>query len=304
MEHPDETAEKKSSLHNIQEDSSVKNKINSTLNTNDSKKIKILNFRKSVIGSFSQSSSIFRGLGVGLQCVPNSIISLVYNKYKSCSSWSTQDLDEILKMGNILYNSIGKQTTLLVSEIPRYIKLYETIYFLEHEKSFIGYIFEDRFEINSVKFSKLNEIFDKFHYFVLILNDSCISIINIKNSLCVFDPHSRDTEGFPSSSGTSIFLEFPAFVNFCTYIEKFAKQNNCKMYELTPILITKFKEIENKKIIEPERQNIKNKIETNQPKKRKRNNDDEIISKKKKRKTDIKLQIKTIILKDNKLAKN
>ena len=53
MEHPDETAEKKLSLHNIQEDSSVKNKINSTLNTNDSKKIKILNFRKSVIGSFS-----------------------------------------------------------------------------------------------------------------------------------------------------------------------------------------------------------------------------------------------------------
>ena len=50
MEHPDETAEKKSSLHNIQEDSSVKNKINSTLNTNDLKKIKILNFRKSVIG--------------------------------------------------------------------------------------------------------------------------------------------------------------------------------------------------------------------------------------------------------------
>ena len=75
----------------------VLNKINSTLNTNDSKQIKILNFRKSVIGSFSQSSSIFRGLGVRLQCVPNSIISLVYNKYKSCSSWSTQDLDEILK---------------------------------------------------------------------------------------------------------------------------------------------------------------------------------------------------------------
>ena len=50
-------------------------------------------------------------------------------------------------------------------------------------------------------------------------------------------------------------------------------------------LITKFKEIENKKIIEPERENIKNKIETNEPKSRvKRNNDDEIISKKKKRK--------------------
>ena len=121
--------------------------------------------------------------------------------------------------------------------------------------------------------------------------------------MCVFDPHSRDTEGFPSSSGTSIFLEFPTFVNFCTYIEKFAKQNNCKMYELTPILITKFKEIKNKKLIKPERENIENKIQTNKPEKRKRKNDDEIISKKKKRKTDNKLPIKTNILKDNKLAR-
>ena len=121
LQHPDETAEKKSILHNIQtvqEDSIVKNKNNSSLNTKDSKQIKISDYRKSVIGSFSQSSSIFHGLGVGLQCVPNSIISLVYNKYKSCSFWIPQDLDQILKMGNILYNSIGKQTTLLVSEIP------------------------------------------------------------------------------------------------------------------------------------------------------------------------------------------
>ena len=76
-------------------------KINSTLNTKHSKQIKISAFRKSVIGSFSQSSSIFRGLGVGLQCVPNSIISLVYNKYKSCSLWTSKDLDQILKIGNI-----------------------------------------------------------------------------------------------------------------------------------------------------------------------------------------------------------
>ena len=81
MEHLDETAQKTSSLCNIQEDSTVKNKINSILNTKDLKQIKISAFRKSVIGSFSQSSSIFCGLGVGLQCVPNSIISLVYNKY-------------------------------------------------------------------------------------------------------------------------------------------------------------------------------------------------------------------------------
>ena len=55
-------------------------------------------------------------------------------------------------------------------------------------------------------------------------------------------------------------------------------------------------------MIKPERENIKNKIQTNKPEKRKKNKDDETIINKKKRKTD-KLPVKTNILKDNKLAK-
>ena len=66
------------------------------------------------------------------------------------------------------------------------------------------------------------------------------------------------------------------------------------MYELTPILITKFKEIENKKLIKPERENIKNKIQTNKPEKRKRNKDDETIINKKKEKQTINYQLKQI----------
>ena len=44
--------------------------------------------------------------------------------YKSCKFWTHKDLTHILHSGNILYNSTGKSTTLLVSDLPQYIKLY------------------------------------------------------------------------------------------------------------------------------------------------------------------------------------
>ena len=82
----------------------------------------------------------------------------------------------------------------------------------------------------------------KYKYFLLILSDSCVSVVNHNNTFWVFDPHSRNEEGFPSSSGTSILLHFPNFINFCAYIEEISKGNNYKMYELTPVLITKLKQ--------------------------------------------------------------
>lgn len=197
---------------------------------------------KVVKGNFDQSSITIHTIGRGLQCVPNSVMSLIYNIHKPCNLWKPTDLDQILKTGDILYNSIGKNTKLLITEIPRYIKLYEIIYFLNFENCELGYIFKDNIIINSVKFSKLSHFVSKFKYFVLILSDSAVSIINDNSTFWVFDPHSRNEEGFPSSSGTSILLHFPNFINLCTYIEKMSKINNYQMYELIPISITKFKQ--------------------------------------------------------------
>ena len=202
-------------------------------------------------------------------------MSLIYNKYKPCNLWKPTDLDKILETGNILYNSIGKNTTLLVSEIPRYIKLYEIIYFLKYETCALGYIFQDNITINSVKFSNLSNLFSKFKYFVLILSDSCVSIVNDNNTFGVFDPHSRNEEGFPSSSGTSILLHFKNFINFCTYIEKFSQLNNYNMYELTPIGMTKLK-----KKTELQKEIQKNRSEVSSTDKNiynNRKNDNEII---------------------------
>ena len=198
---------------------------------------------KIVKGNFSQSSIIFDGIGIGLQCVPNSVVLLIYNTVKPSHLWEAQDLDKVLQSRNILYNSTGNKTILLVSDVPKYIKLHETIYFLNYVNCILGCIFQDNIVINSVQFSKLSSFLSKYKYFLLILSDSCVSVVNNNNTFMVFDPHSRNEEGFPSSSGTSILLHFKNFINFCAYIEELSKANNYKMYELTPVNITKLKQV-------------------------------------------------------------
>ena len=97
-----------------------------------------------ILSHISQSSNNFAGPGQGMQCIPNCILSLIYNMYKNCKFWTHKDLTHMLHSGNILYNSTGKSTTLLVSELPQYIKLYNYIYKVEEKNSIIGDIFEKK----------------------------------------------------------------------------------------------------------------------------------------------------------------
>ena len=97
-----------------------------------------------ILSHISQSFNIFAGPGQGMQCIPNYILSLIYNMYKSCKFWTHKDLKHILQSGNILYNSTGKSTTLLVSELPQHIKLYNSIYKVQEKNSIIGDIFEKK----------------------------------------------------------------------------------------------------------------------------------------------------------------
>ena len=205
---------------------------------------------------------------------------LIYNTLKPSHLWEAENLDKVLQSGNILYNSIEK-TTLLVSDVPKYIKLHETIYFFIYENCTLGCIFQDNIVINSVQFSKLSSLLSKYKYFLSVLSDSCVSVVSYNNTFWVFDPHSRNEEGFPSSCGTSILLYFKNFINFCAYKEKISKANNYKMYKLTPINITKLKQ---KKESQKETTlNYSQSISTNTPTSNKRKYKNEIPDEKRKK---------------------
>ena len=203
-----------------------------------------LSFHTGIISSrYSQSSVIFQGPGQGFQCVANCILSLIYHTHKNSSSWASSDIKNILHSGNILYNSTGKVTKLLVSDLPKYIKLYNFIYHIQELNSVIGDIFVDNESFNSIAFSQLEHVIVKHKYLILVIGDSELSIIYHNTSFYVFDPHKRNTYGLPDSNGGAIVLKFNCFKHLCLYIHELSKSFSSTHYELTPVIITKYKQI-------------------------------------------------------------
>ena len=124
-----------------------------------------------LMSQISQSSDIFSGYAQGLQCIPNSIISLIYHVNKNCELWTLEDIENILRSGNILYKSIGKKTTLLVSDVPQYIKLYNFIYHISEQNSVIGDIFKEDINFNTVPFKKVEPIIVTHKFCVLVIRN-------------------------------------------------------------------------------------------------------------------------------------
>ena len=183
-----------------------------------------------ISSKYHQSSHIFKGPGQGLQCVANCVLSLIYNQHKNSKFWQQIDIKNIATSGNILYNSIGKTTKLLVSDVPKYIKLYNFIYHIKEKTSVIGNIFIENLEFNCLLFSKVQDIIVKYKYCILIVGEYAISIVYNNNIFYLFDPHSRNTHGMPDVNGGSIVLKFNEFRKLCLYIHKVSKYLKADTY--------------------------------------------------------------------------
>ena len=193
-----------------------------------------------ILSHFNQSSALFISPGQGLQCVANCIISIIYHKHKKCINWKLFDITNILYSGNVLYNSVGKFTTILVSDLPKHIKLYNTIYNIQEVNSVIGNIFINNQNFNTLSFDKVEPITVKYKYMILILGSSALSIIYSHNFFYTFDPHKRNTYGLPDSSGGAAVLKFNSFNQLCLYIYELSHHLNTTDYELTPIIVRKY----------------------------------------------------------------
>ena len=176
-----------------------------------------------ISSKFHQSSDVFKVPGQGLQCVANCILSLIYNEHKNSKFWYQIDIKNILISGNILYNSTGKTTTLLVSDVPKYIKLYNFIYYIEEKPSVIGNIFTENLDFNCLPFNKVEDIIVKYKYCILIIGQSAVSIAYKSNNFYVFDPHTQNTHGMPDINGGAVVLKFNSFTKLCLYIHKLSK---------------------------------------------------------------------------------
>ena len=193
-----------------------------------------------ILSHFNQLSAVFISTRQSLQCVANCIISIIYHKHKKCINWKLIDITNILYSGNVLYNSIGKFTTILVSDLPKNIKLYNTIYNIQEVNFTIGNIFVNNQNFNTLSFDKVEPLIVKYKYMILILGSSALSIIYSHNFFYTFDPHKRNTYGLPDSSRGAAVLKFNSFNQLCLYIYELSHHLNTTDYELTPIIVRKY----------------------------------------------------------------
>ena len=245
-----EKGKRKSNTHSSHQDNILNNqqatlKTKSQTFTTETKQENNMPLHNGIILShYNQSSPIFVSPGQGLQCIANCIMSIIYHKYKNCISWKLIDIQNIFYSGNILYNSVGKFTTILVSDLPKHIKLYNIIYNIQEVNSTIGNIFVQNNYFNSLPFASIHKIIIKYKYVILVLGCSALTIIHSGNNFYTFDPHKRNTYGLPDSRGGAAVLKFNLFEKLCLYIYKLSNHLNTTDYELTPIIVKKYNHIQ------------------------------------------------------------
>ena len=146
------------------------------------------------------------------------------------ASWKSSDIDEILHKGYILYQYIGKLGRLLPSDIPGYISVDEMNYGLVEVQSYIGSLTSGQKDFNIMTIDMLRDVFNEFGNFLLCIGESASAILRHGCIYYMYDPHSRNSHGFPYANGASILLTFNSFSKLSNYLTYLAMNLNTDQF--------------------------------------------------------------------------
>ena len=205
---------------------------------------------KSVLASTHQGNGCFFGNNAGYQCTAIALAALIFASFCPMNEWRSSTLDDVLFYGDSLYSTtvesiyMGQQVYLMPSDLPKHIR------HLERELA-ISYRTD---EIHGTT-SAHNTLSNSSHFLavplehglvlalcgtdfsLLTVGQLTVAIIHnsIHDTYYVYDSHSRDAFGNPSSNGASVLLSFPTLEELCIYIQRtYVNQ----LFNLTPALIT------------------------------------------------------------------
>ena len=209
-------------------------------------------------------TSVFTPTSAGKQCVPNSIMAIIYSKIVPLQSWESHDLDVILYNGNKLYNKINSPDDfLLINDLPDTVTEFGMHYTIMKGQEKFGILTENNItnigeDINSALCSMIQDMatcaimcigYTPLSYASVGLHGGSASALIITKTKCyIFDPHSRNEDGKPGEHGTAILLIFETIKQCSLYIKDLASRLNCNYYEITIMNINKMvpeKDIQN-----------------------------------------------------------
>ena len=137
---------------------------------------------KSVLGSINQANIIF-GETAGRQCVCNALYAIAGSTIRQITSWTTEDLDNILHKGDALYKSLGATGYLSLDEIPDLINISGTK--LTVKKLGLHYGILSNFNSNSIVNIHKSEA-NKGNGFLIVFNGVTVSLLWNKAYLFLF----------------------------------------------------------------------------------------------------------------------
>lgn len=183
-----------------------------------------MSFQKIIQGTFNQSHSMF-GESAGKQCACCSLYAISFTVAKSPGNWNSNDIDYIIKEGDVLYKSLNKNTYLMVLDLPNIFPLIDNIQvkviYLENEYGFLNYDTSPPHFLSSSNVTNGDEL----HFF---MKGFCISIIYKKNCLYLMDSHSRNNLGQPTPEGFSVLMRFKNRYIYIYTLMKMTKIFNTK----------------------------------------------------------------------------
>ena len=177
-----------------------------------------------VRGSYHQADRRF-GQSAGTQCMCNALFSVCFSVTRKACHWTTWDLDYILNMGDALYNRVGLIGQMLPADRLPDIVSFEGFNIQIHK----AHLQDGLLRRTNESFLQISDHFNSNSGrsgMIFIIGGFTFSIIYTSAGVYVFDSHSRDDNGFPSPTGTSVLMKFRSLRETEEYIRQVYLENN------------------------------------------------------------------------------
>ena len=202
--------------------------------------------RNSILhGTFHQGDESL-GESAGKQCTCTSLVFMLEASiHPNLQFWTSEDLDEIVRHGTIIYDRIPnkKRNYLLIDELPTSASYHDDTFVLAKHQPFAGTIGR---QITEEPFysvlDALTETFRVASQAFLTIGDYTSGMVcsPLQNQgFYLFDSHSRDHAGYLCANGTSVCMQFMIIQEIAQYIGQLAQtMSNVgpqAAFEITPV---------------------------------------------------------------------
>ncbi|XP_051816512.1 uncharacterized protein LOC127537665 isoform X4 [Acanthochromis polyacanthus] len=204
---------------------------------------------ESLQASHSQNDTRYRVFSRNRQCTCNALMFLAYQS-EGCHFTRTT-LNRVLAKGNTLYvknkrqlidNNKFRNHHLTVEEMPKRVKTDEHFYNVSRDDIRCGPIkivpsSPERQQGLVPLATQLESLTAEVSLALIVIAPDCIAVFRDQyGRYGLFDSHSRDSTGLPSSNGKAIMMTFAALSDLADHLNAlYGERHNSASYEFVPV---------------------------------------------------------------------